>query len=427
MSGISIEGLRSLDGEVVIQGSKNAALPMMAAAVLHRGTTVLTNVPRIRDVFCMIDILRAMGCGCEFEGHCLTVDARTIRRVAIPRDYVTAMRSSIVLLGAFLGRGGEAATYYPGGCSIGSRPIDLHLYGLRKLGAHIEEYGDGKITARAEKLCGARIRFPYPSVGATENVLLAAVKAEGTTVIEGAAREPEIESLCRMLAGMGARISGAGGDILTVEGVPALHDSAYAVPGDRIVAGTYLSCVMAAGGRAYLRGADGGQMPEVLKVMRRMGADVESSPGGLRVCMKGRPKPVSVKTRPYPGFPTDLQSPMLSLLSISDGCGSVRETVFEGRFATAAQLRKMGADIEIEGRQAVVRGRYPLQGGRVTAPDLRGGAALAVAALAAEGRTEIGGCGHILRGYEDICGDLSALGAGIRPLPDEAGAAAAAP
>ncbi len=422
MSGIEIEGLCPLDGEIVIQGSKNAALPMMAAAVLHRGITVLKNVPRIRDVFCMMDILESMGCSCELEGHQLAIDGQTLKRIAIPRAYVTAMRSSIVLLGAFLGRCGEAATYYPGGCSIGSRPIDLHLYGLRKLGAKIEEQGDGKIAARADKLCGSRIRFPFPSVGATENVLLAAVRAGGTTVVEGAAREPEIISLCRMLNGMGARISGIGEDTIVVEGVSGLHDSEYTVPGDRIVAGTYLSCVMAATGRACLRGADGAELPEVLKIMRHMGAEVETAPSGVRVSMRRRPKPVSLKTGPYPGFPTDLQSPMLSLLSISDGCGQVRETVFEGRFATARELRKMGACIDIDGSQAVVSGRYPLHGAVVSAPDLRGGAALVVAALAAEGRTEISGCGHILRGYEDICGDLNALGARILRRPEETAA-----
>ena len=418
MSGIEIEGLRPLNGDVRIQGSKNAVLPMMAAAVLHRGTTVLENVPRIQDVFCMTDILTSMGCRCRMDGHRLEIDARTVSRVAVPREYVASMRSSIVLLGALLGRTGEAATYYPGGCSIGSRPIDLHLYGLERLGAEIAGQEDGRIAARADKLTGGRIRFPYPSVGATENVLLAAAAARGTTVIEGAAREPEIVSLCRMLSGMGAKISGIGEETVTVEGVNEFHDSEYAAPGDRIVTGTYMSCVMAAGGRAFLRGTDAVQLRGVTRVLRRMGAEIEEAPSGIRVGMARRPGPVKVRTAPYPGFPTDLQSPMLSLLSVSDGCGQVLETVFEGRFATAVQLRRMGACIDIEGNKAEVRGIYPLRGACVTAPDLRGGAALAVAGLAAEGKTRIGGCAHILRGYEDICGDLKSLGAWIRQLPE---------
>ncbi len=414
MSTIQIEGLRPLRGEIAVQGSKNAALPMMAAAILHKGVTVLEHVPRIRDVFCMIDILKTMGCRCEFEGHRLTIGAQTLSRIAIPRSYVTAMRSSIVLLGPFLSRCGEAATYYPGGCSIGSRPIDLHLYGLRKLGTEIEERGDDKIAARAERLKGCEIVFPYPSVGATENVLLAAVRAEGTTVIRGAAREPEIESLCRMLNGMGARIRGQGTGTITVEGVDALHDSEFRVPGDRIVAGTYLAAVMAAGGRAFLRGIEADQLAGVPELFAGMGARIRREEDGIGISMEGRPAAVSLETRPYPGFPTDLQSPMLSVLAVSSGSGQIRETVFEGRFAAAEELKKMGAQIEIDGRTAAVRGRYPLEGAEVDAPDLRGGAALAVAALAAAGETRIRECSHILRGYEDICRDLRLLGAGIR-------------
>lgn len=414
MSTIQIEGLRPLKGEIRIQGSKNAVLPMMAAAVLHKGTTVLENVPRIRDVFCMIDILNSMGCKCEFHGHCLTIEADTISRIAIPRTYVTAMRSSIILLGAFLGRCGEAATYYPGGCSIGSRPIDLHLYGLRKMGADVKECGDGKIVASGRKLYGNEIRFPFPSVGATENVLLAAVLASGTTVIFGAAREPEIVQLCHMLNGMGAKINGIGEDIITVEGVSELHDSRFQVNGDRIVAGTYLSCMMAASGKAVLAGVDHRELPGVLDVLRHMGADIETEEQGIRMTMRRRPSPVSLRTEPYPGFPTDLQSPMLSILSISQGRGEVQETVFEGRFATAGELRKMGAQIVVDGKRAVVTGRYPLTGADVDAPDLRGGAALVVAGLAARGCTSICGCEHILRGYEDICRDLRAVGAQVR-------------
>lgn len=430
MSAIQVQGLRPLKGEVGIQGSKNAVLPMMAASILHKGTTVLTHVPRIQDVFCMMGILESMGCSCFLDGHRLTICTRSLTDIHIPKQYLTAMRSSIMMLGALLGRCGEAATCYPGGCSIGKRPIDLHLYALEKLGAEIKEE-DGKIEARASRLKGADIILSFPSVGATENALLAAVLAEGTTVIHGAAREPEIEELCRMLNSMGAEISGGGSDTVTVEGVKTLHDTVYEVPGDRIVAGTYLSCVMAAGGQASFTGVCPRQMERVLEVLGQMGAEICAGESRIGITMKARPRSIDLQTEPYPGFPTDLQSPMLSLFSIGTGIGTICETIFEGRFATAAQLRKMGACIEIrrqpgedrsgEGKQsggeeklAVVRGTYPLRGCTVEATDLRGGAALVVAGLAAEGTTTITDCRHILRGYEDICGDLRSLGAEIR-------------
>lgn len=414
MSAIEIQGLHPLKGEVRVQGSKNAALPLAAAAVLNKGTVVLKNVPRIQDMFCMVRILEAIGCSCRFEGNCLTIQADVLTRIAVPRSYVTAMRSSIVILGALLGRCGEAATYYPGGCSIGSRPINLHLYGLKCLGARICELGDEKLVARAERLRGARILLPFPSVGATENVLMAAVLASGTTVLSGAAMEPEIGQLCRFLNSMGARISGIGTGTLRIEGVEKLHDTEFTVAGDRIVAGTYLSCVMAAGGRGVLRGADGRELEKVLKTFRLMGADICARDGDIAVSMEKRPAAADIKTGPYPEFPTDLQSPFLALLSAGIGTGTVCETVFEGRFATAEELRKMGALISIHENRAWVTGRYPLKGSVVKATDLRGGAALAVAGLAAEGVTRISGCGHIFRGYEDICRDLKDLGANVR-------------
>ncbi len=415
MSAIEIQGLCPLKGEVWIQGSKNAALPMAAAAILNRGTTVLKNVPGIQDIRCMIQILTSLGCRCSFEGNVLTVQAESLSRVAIPRTYGTAMRSSIVLLGALLGRCGEAATYYPGGCSIGSRPINLHIHGLKCLGARISELGDEKLTARADRrLRGARVNLPFPSVGATENVLLAAVLARGTTVIIGAAMEPEIGQLCRFLNSMGAKVSGIGTGVLKVEGVSELHDTEFSVEGDRIVAGTYLSCVMTAGGRAVLRGVNGGELKEVLRVFASMGAVLETGDRQIDIAMKGRPVKCDVVTGPYPEFPTDLQSLMLAVLAVSEGTGSVRETVFEERFAAAEELKKMGACIDVQNDTAWVTGRYPLTGTGVTATDLRGGAAMAAAGLAAEGITEISECGHIFRGYEDICRDLEGLGARIR-------------
>jgi len=413
LSTIQVRGLRPLKGELEIQGSKNAVLPMMAASILHRGTTVLTHVPRIQDVFCMMGILEYMGCECRLEGHRLTICAEQLNDIHIPQKYLTAMRSSIMMLGALLGRCQEAETCYPGGCSIGKRPIDLHLYALRQLGADIREE-EGRVTARAARLQGGRICFPFPSVGATENAILAAVLADGVTTIQGAAMEPEIEALCTLLCSMGAKISGGGTDMIRIEGVRQLQDCVCRVPGDRIVAGTYLSCVMAAGGQAQLTGICLRELQAVLNVMTRMGATFQELPCGVSICMGRRPRSVYVETGPYPGFPTDLQSPMLTLLSVGTGRGEICETIFEGRFATADQLRKMGAQITVDDRRALVTGIYPLKAASVEATDLRGGAALVAAGLAAEGVTEIGSCGHIFRGYEDICGDLRCLGAEIR-------------
>ncbi|MCI8888741.1 MAG: UDP-N-acetylglucosamine 1-carboxyvinyltransferase [Hungatella sp.] len=413
MSEILVQGYHSLKGELEIQGSKNAALPMMAAAVLHKGTTVLNYVPRIQDVFCMMGILESMGCVCTMEGHRLTIDAGCLTDVRIPEKNGKAMRSSIVLLGALLGRSGEAYAHYPGGCSIGSRPIDMHLDALEKLGAVFREE-EGIIHAQTMRLKGSTISFDYPSVGATENVLLAAAGAEGITVLKGAAREPEIAALCGMLQAMGAEIWGTGTDCLMIHGTRRYKDVVRDVPGDRIVTGTYLSAVMAAGGEGVFKRSSPKDLDCVVKTMEKAGAHIRILDDVLEVKMKGRPKAISVETNPYPGFPTDLQSMMMVLLAIGDGRGCLKETVFEGRFATAKELHKMGAGIIIEGKEACITGQKSLTGARVQACDLRGGAALVIAGLAAEGETVITECHHILRGYEDICRDLRCLGAVIR-------------
>lgn len=419
MSVIQVNGLVPLKGEISVQGSKNAVLPMMAAAFLHKGITVLTNVPLIQDVVCMTDILKHLGCGCCHQGDCLVIDARKADRVQIPDAYVTAMRSSIIVLGPLLGRLGEGESSYPGGCLIGARPIDLHLMALRSLGAEITEE-DGRIRAvrGPEGLQGARIHFPYPSVGATEQAVLAAVLARGVTVIRGAAMEPEITQLCRFLNNMGAVICGMGTDQLMIQGVEELRDSSFRVEGDRIAAGTYAAAAAAAGGEVLLKGVNPGCLKVPLGVLEQAGALIRTDEEGrrIRVVMEGRPSGLTIRTGPYPAFPTDLQSPFMAFLAAGQGSSSIEERVFEGRFATAEALKRMGADIEIQDRTARIRGRYPLRGGEVTAPDLRGGAALAVAALACEGETRIRGCSHIRRGYEDICRDLAALGAGIRWL-----------
>lgn len=415
MSVIAVQGLRTLKGEIKIQGSKNAVLPMMAAAVLHKGTTVIHNVPEIQDVFCMLGILKHLGCRCRLDGHSLIIDATELAGTEIPEEYIKSMRSSIMVSGPLLGRTGNAVTSFPGGCSIGERPIDLHLAAFRCLGARIEEKGE-KLLASAGKLSGAHIYFSYPSVGATENALLAAVYAEGVTVIHGAAKEPEIMILCEFLMNMGVEISGAGTSRIAVKGRCPLRDSEFTVDGDRIVAGTYLAAVMAAEGHIVMEGIKPEHLGKVLSTVEKMGAEIKAYENAIEASMSGRPDCVDLVTNPYPGFPTDLQSPMMAVMASSKGIGRVEETVFEGRFKTAKELKKLGADIIIEGKRSVIHGLYPLKGAAVTAKDLRGGAALVVAGLACEGVTEIGDCRHIERGYEDICRDLESLGAVIRGL-----------
>ena len=418
MSEIRICGYRPLSGEINVQGSKNGVLPMLAASLLQCGTMRFTNVPIIQDVVCMVGILESVGCRCRFQGSRLSIDASRVIKTAIPQEDVKKMRSSILVMGALLGRTGEAAAWYPGGCSIGSRPVDLHLLAFSRLGAGVEEE-EGRIRARG-RLRGGEIVFPFPSVGATENALLAAVLAPGETVIFGAAREPEIITLCQLLRQMGAVIAGEGTERIQIKGVSRLFETEYAVPGDRIAAGTYLAAVTAAGGQAVLWGAPWESMGAVTETLCRCGACIEPLPDeggrilGARILMEGRPRPVRLQTGPYPEFPTDLQSPMLAVLSLAEGESRLRENVFEARFKTAAELKKMGADITVSGNQAVIQGKEGLSGARVRAWDLRAGAALVAAAFAARGETVIEDCIHIERGYEDICRDVQCLHGDIR-------------
>lgn len=420
MSVIRIAGLHRLEGEIGIQGSKNAVLPVMAASLLHKGTVRIRNVPEIQDVFCMMEILQLFGCCCRLEEHVLWIDAGQVADARIPDNCCKSMRSSIMLLGALLGRLGQAQVTHPGGCSIGARPIDLHLEALRRLGADIRTEGE-QIAASAEKLQGGEIVLGFPSVGATENILMAAAAAEGVTRIRGAAKEPEIGVLCDFLCLLGVKIQGAGTDELLVEGDPRLQEKSgerpepevleISMPGDRIVAGTYLAAVLAAGGEAVLKGAPVKQLEQVLSVARAAGGSILAEPERLIVRQRHQARPFSLVTGPYPRFPTDLQSVMLAVASTADGSSQLRETIFEGRFATAKELQKMGAHIIIRDRTAYVTGRLRLSGGRVQARDLRGGAALVAAALAAEGESIVEGYSYIARGYEDICGDLRLLGA----------------
>ncbi|MCI9569076.1 MAG: UDP-N-acetylglucosamine 1-carboxyvinyltransferase [Lachnospiraceae bacterium] len=417
MSAIEVRGLSPLNGKIEIQGSKNAVLPMMAATLLARGLTVIRHVPAIADVFCMIEILRSLGCVCQLAKGVLTVDSSVVDSVRIPEGFVGKMRSSVMVLGPLLARMGEAVTYYPGGCVLGKRPIDIHLKALESLGAETYEAG-GMILARSNGLKGNRIIFRFPSVGATENALMAAVTAEGTTVLSNCAREPEIVELCAFLTAMGARIEHAGESELVIQGVRMLHPCEFSLGADRICAGTYLTAALMVSGDVVVSGLNPEYLDGPLRLMERMGAVVQRNAKAreIRVTAKERPCGFETVTGPYPAFPTDLQSPFLAAAAVARGESRIEETVFEARFAAALRLRDFGAVVRLSGCTAQVEGRYPLFPAIVRAPDLRGGAALILAALAAEGASVIDGCEHIERGYEDICRDLLQIGADVRPL-----------
>lgn len=414
MDSIHVCGGHPLNGECVIQGSKNAVLPVLAATVLIPGISVIHGCPRIADVFYMGKLLTSIGCLVRWEENTLIVDAGEITKASLPAQYVTRMRSSVIMMGAVLGRLGEAKLAYPGGCVIGERPIDMHLAALTQMGVTLTEK-DNVLTAQAENLTGSEITLPFPSVGATENVLLAAVLAKGVTHIRNAAKEPEIKALCEFLKKAGARIQEEPGkNSFFVEGVASLKSCMYQVPADRIVAGTYLFSCMAAGGEIFLKKAPAEQLQEVLILLQRMGGEVREETAGIFLKSKGRPKAVPyVKTEVYPGFPTDLQSPLLAVLSLSVGESVIEEAIFENRFKIVEELNRMGADITVTKNRAHIRGKDKLQGTLVTARELRGGAALVLAGLAAQGTTQVQGRHFIDRGYEDIQKDLRCLGGRI--------------
>ena len=414
MSEIWMRGNGPLEGEVKVQGSKNAALPMMAATVLHEGRTVLHNCPRIADVFEMEAILRSIGVKTAWSGHTLELDCNKICETGIPGEETRTMRSSILLLGSMLGRCKRIRIGYPGGCTIGARPVDLHLDAMKKMGVLIREI-EGEICGECpEGLSGAHIHFPISSVGATENVILAAVLAEGVTLLRNAAKEPEIIALCEFLNGAGAKISGIGTDILEIIGVSGLREGYYVVPSDRIVAGTYLFACAGCGGKIELCNVDIEHMHAVCESLSRMGAVLEYDEKNIRMEMKERPKTLPyVQTAVYPGFPTDLQSPLMTVLAVAEGTSVIEEAIFENRFRIVKELQAMGADIQTVGQYAKICGRECLYGRNVVAEELRGGAALVLAGLVAQGVTTVGNRTFIDRGYEDICQDLKNLGAKI--------------
>lgn len=411
MAQYGMEKSPPLRGEVRVQRSKNAVLPMMACAVLTREELELTDVPRLTDVDGMAALLGGIGVQVSRARGGMRLCGENLDGCRAEGIFAERMRASVLLLGPLLVRLGRARLSFPGGCAIGSRPIDLHLKGLSAMGARFA-LQEGCVEARTDGLHGAVIYLDVPSVGATENLLMAATLAKGVTVIDNAAKEPEIADLARLLRRMGAKISGIGQSRLTVEGVPALHGARFTPMPDRIEAGTLMLCAAATRGDVLLRGAQAGTLGAVIAKMRECGAQVTAESAGLRV-RAGRLQGVDVETLAYPGFPTDLQAPMMALLCRAEGSSILTEHIFENRFLQVPQLRKMGASIAVRGRSAVVRGVESLHGARVSATDLRAGAALVLAGLTAEGHTTVTEISHIERGYVDLAGALRALGAPI--------------
>ncbi len=413
MDAIRIYGGRCLNGQTVIQGSKNASLPILAATLLIDGVCEIENCPDISDVYHMLRLLESLGCRVEREESLVRVDTQGFSACDMPSDSVCVMRSSVMLVGALLARTGQICMEYPGGCVIGARPIDLHLQAMRLMGASVEERENG-FCVEAARLKGAVLRLPFISVGATENLILAAVLADGVTVIEPAAREPEIQALCEFLQSAGARIEGSGTGRLVIRGVEKLMPVRYRIPADRIVAGTYLCACMCAGGRIFLRDAPVRHMESVLACAERMGAAVLCEADGILVTGKDHENCCDVVTTAcYPGFPTDMQSLFMAVMALSGRAGRIEETVFENRFRIVSELCKMGADITVCGNTAHIAPVARLRGAIVQAQELRGGAALVIAALAADGTSIVTNRHYIDRGYEDIVLHLRALGADL--------------
>lgn len=414
MSKFVIRGGNRLEGEIDVQGAKNAVLPILAAAVVNGGKNVIYNCPDLRDVSITLEVLNSLGCSTMRHGKTLIVDSSGLNSNVIDESLMRQMRSSIIFLGAIIARCRKAVVSMPGGCEIGNRPIDLHLKALKCLGVEISE-SHGYINCEAPKLAGTDIHLDFPSVGATENAMLAACAAEGTTTITNAAREPEIIDLERFLNRMGAKISGAGTDIITIDGTDKLYGIEHTIIPDRIAAGTYLCAAAISGGSIILRRAEPGHMQAITDALKSMGCRVYTE--RRRIILTAPKKLMSlskVRTMPYPGFPTDIQSPFMALAAAADGTSMFVENIFENRFQHVEELVRMGAEIEVDGRVAVVHGVDRLGGAKVVAKELRGGAALILAGLAADGITEVDGSVFIDRGYEAIEKYLSACGADIK-------------
>lgn len=419
MDNLAIRGGRRLKGRLKVSGAKNAALPILAATLLPESSCTIRNLPHLHDITTMIELLGCLGVQLTIdEKLAVEVDASRLTSYRAPYELVKTMRASILVLGPLLARFGEAEVSFPGGCAIGSRPVDLHLKGLQAMGAEIDIEG-GYIRAKcAGRLRGADIALETVTVGGTENLLMAATLAEGRTVIRNAAREPEVVDLAECLVAMGAKIIGAGESVLVIDGVERLHGCDFSVMPDRIEAGTYLVAVAATGGKIRLDEAIPSHLQVVLDKLREAGAVIHTGDNWIELDMQGqRPKAVSITTAPYPGFPTDMQAQFTALNTIAEGVGRVTETVFENRLIQTHELNRMGADIQLEGNTAIVSGCTALKGAPVMASDLRASASLVIAGLVASGETVVDRIYHIDRGYECIEEKLQSLGADIRRQP----------
>ncbi len=412
MSKFLIQGGRKLEGEIKISGSKNAALPIIAATLLNAGTTTLYNVPDIQDVNTMFEILKKIGATIKRKNNKIIINTSKVHTYEIPDDLMRQMRSSVILAGALIGKYHKAKFSCPGGCDIGSRPIDLHLKGFEKLGVDIkEEYGE--IYCNTEKIIGTQIHLDFPSVGATENIILASCLGEGTTIITNAAREPEIEDMIKYLNKMGAKVSGAGTDKVEITGVKRLTEVSYNIMPDRIEAGTYLVAGAITSGNIKLLNVNSLHIEPILNKLDETNCKLNINKDEIEIIAPKRVKSVDIKTMPYPGFPTDMQSIFGALLITAKGTSVITENIFESRYKYAQELIRMGAKINVEGRTAIIKGTKRIQGANVIATDLRGGASLVIAGLYARGITQVDNVHYILRGYEKMDEKLKKLGAKI--------------
>ncbi|MFD1957919.1 UDP-N-acetylglucosamine 1-carboxyvinyltransferase [Paenibacillus thailandensis] len=427
MTKIIVRGGQRLSGTVRVSGAKNAVLPILAASLLAtEGDSVIHDVPLLDDVMTIKSVLASLGAQLTYNNETMRINAERLVCCEAPYELVRKMRASFLIMGPLLAREGKVRISLPGGCAIGTRPIDQHLKGFEAMGAEIT-LGHGFIEASsASRLRGAKIYLDVPSVGATENIMMAAALAEGTTLIENAAKEPEIVDLANYLNAMGAKVRGAGTGLIRIEGVERLQGVAHQVIPDRVEAGTYMVAAAITGGDVFVENAIADHLTPVISKLEEMGVQITVSDNGIRVRSTGELKSVDVKTLPHPGFPTDMQSQMMALLLMSEGTSLITETVFENRFMHVEEFKKMNAQIKVEGRTAIVSGGYPLTGAKVCATDLRAGAALICAALRADGETEVAGIHHVDRGYVDITGKLAALGADIRRVEESDAVAAAA-
>ncbi len=416
MDKLLIEGGARLHGEIAISGAKNAALPILCAALLSAEPVTFTNVPRLNDIDTLLALLGQMGVKVAREGHTVTLDAGGLDNPVAPYEMVKTMRASILVLGPLVARCGEARVSLPGGCAIGARPVDQHIKGLQAMGAEVR-VEHGYVHATVPRLKGARLFTDMVTVTGTENLMMAATLAAGETVIENAAREPEVVDLANCLVAMGAQISGAGSDVIRIRGVDRLHGATHRIMPDRIETGTYLCAAAVTGGEVRLTGTSSCYLDAVVDKLMDAGCEIVSERDAIRLKAPARLGAVSLRTAPYPAFPTDMQAQFMAINCVADGVAMIRETIFENRFMHAVELQRLGADIRIDGNTAVVQGVAKLEGATVMATDLRASASLVVAGLVAEGETTIERIYHLDRGYERLEAKLAALGAKVRRLP----------